>query len=66
MEQVNQIFVCVYSYIYIYINLMITTGKSTTISILTGLLLPSRGTVNIFGNDLSTDLHKIRQMTGIW
>lgn len=40
-------------------------GKSTTISVLTGLLRPTLGNINIYGYDLLRDLHKIRKITGI-
>ena len=41
-------------------------GKSTTISMLTGLVRPTRGDINIYGYDLYRDLHEIRQITGVW
>jgi ATP-binding cassette, subfamily A (ABC1), member 3 len=40
-------------------------GKSTFCSVLTGLFEPTAGTCSIYGNDLSTDLADIRQITGI-
>lgn len=44
---------------------LVGAGKSTTISILTGLIRPTKGVVNIYGNDLNDDLHRIRQITGV-
>lgn len=40
-------------------------GKSTTISILTGLTAPTSGSVTIFGNDITTDMDVIRTIIGI-
>jgi ATP-binding cassette subfamily A (ABC1) protein 3 len=39
-------------------------GKSTTISVLTGLIETTTGTVTIFGRNLHSDLPVIRQMIG--
>lgn len=40
-------------------------GKSTTVSILTGLLQPSAGDVDIYGYNLASQLDEIRQITGV-
>eukprot|EP01038_Epipyxis_sp_PR26KG_P012006 gene12006-16074_t len=40
-------------------------GKSTTISVLTGLIEPTNGQISIFGKSLAKDLPAIRQITGI-
>jgi ABC-type multidrug transport system ATPase subunit len=40
-------------------------GKSTAISILTGLVQPSAGAASIYGYDLFSDLHAIRRITGV-
>ncbi|KAK2507520.1 hypothetical protein MC885_018499 [Smutsia gigantea] len=40
-------------------------GKSTTLSILTGLLPPTSGTVLIGGKDIETSLHAVRQSLGV-
>ena len=41
-------------------------GKTTTVSMLTGMLQPTSGDCLIWGKKLSTELHEIRHMTGIW
>lgn len=41
-------------------------GKSTTISILTGLMSKSSGSISIFNYDLCKDLEEIRKITGLW
>ena len=40
-------------------------GKSTTIKMLTGLLAPSGGTINIFGQDFATNSLAIKQRIGV-
>jgi ABC-2 type transport system ATP-binding protein len=40
-------------------------GKSTTIKMLTGLLAPSSGTIQVAGLDLSTDSVSIKQQIGV-
>jgi ABC-type multidrug transport system ATPase subunit len=40
-------------------------GKTTTMSILTGMISPTSGAVNILGSDLNTDLSTIRQSLGL-
>lgn len=40
-------------------------GKTSTISILTGLLNYTSGKANIFGKDISTDMESIRQLMGV-
>lgn len=47
-----------------YLNMF--TGKTTTISILTGLIQATSGKLAIYGYDIASDIHEIRQMTGIW
>ena len=43
----------------------ICVGKSTTISMLTGLLQATAGQCNIYGFNLNTHLSEIRQITGV-
>ncbi|XP_071948273.1 ATP-binding cassette sub-family A member 2-like [Antedon mediterranea] len=40
-------------------------GKTTTMSILTGLFPPSSGTATIYGNDIRSDMLKIRKSLGM-
>jgi ABC-type multidrug transport system ATPase subunit len=40
-------------------------GKSTTISMLTGMIPPSAGSMNIWGKDVASDLAAIRQNLGV-
>ena len=40
-------------------------GKSTTMSVLTGLIPPTRGTAIVYGNDIRTDIDEIRKGLGI-
>jgi ATP-binding cassette subfamily A (ABC1) protein 3 len=40
-------------------------GKSTTINILTGILKPDKGKINIFGLDYETEMAQIRQKIGV-
>ena len=40
-------------------------GKSTTISILTGLLAKCEGEGRVFGKDLFRDMNDVRNMMGI-
>jgi ATP-binding cassette, subfamily A (ABC1), member 3 len=40
-------------------------GKTTTISMLTGLITPTSGTMNIFGRDVSTQLGEVRKDLGV-
>jgi ABC-type multidrug transport system ATPase subunit len=40
-------------------------GKTTTISMLTGLISPSTGTASVYGHDLRNDLEHVRQGMGI-
>ena len=40
-------------------------GKTTTISMLTGLLTPSSGECEVFGQDLFNDMDKVRQNLGV-
>ncbi len=40
-------------------------GKSTTISIITTLLAKTSGKITIFGNNLDTDIEKIKEMIGV-
>lgn len=40
-------------------------GKSTTISMLTGLIQASKGTASCYGYDMFKDADKIRQLMGI-
>ena len=40
-------------------------GKSTTISMLTGLIEASKGTATVFGNDIFNESEKVRQYMGI-
>ena len=39
-------------------------GKTTTLKMLSGLISPSRGSINIQGMDISKDAHKIKQKLG--
>ena len=41
-------------------------GKSTTVSMLTGLTTPTAGEYLIWGHALSSGLQSIRKITGIW
>ncbi len=40
-------------------------GKTTTMSILTGLFPPTNGTAYIYGNDIRSDMNKIRTSLGM-
>lgn len=40
-------------------------GKSTTINILTGILQPDSGKINILGYDYYTQMNEIRSKTGV-
>ena len=40
-------------------------GKSTTINMLTGILKPDSGTINMFGYDYYSQMHLIRSKTGV-
>lgn len=40
-------------------------GKSTTINMLTGILQPDSGVINIFGYDYYTQMNEIRNRTGV-
>lgn len=40
-------------------------GKSTTINILTGILQPDSGTINLLGHDYRTDMAEIRTKIGV-
>lgn len=40
-------------------------GKSTTIGMLTGLIRPSAGAASIFGFDLFSQMHLVRQSMGV-
>lgn len=40
-------------------------GKSTTISMLTGLLQPTSGTIEALGLDVETDMSRLRQVMGV-
>ena len=40
-------------------------GKSTTMSILTGLFPPTAGTAVVYGNDIRTDIDSVRKSIGI-
>ena len=42
-------------------------GKTTIFNMITGMMVPTSGTVNIFGYDIrdSNDMDKIRSMTGV-
>lgn len=40
-------------------------GKSTTFSMLTGVLNPTEGQAKICGYDIRTDIQKIRQLMGV-
>ena len=40
-------------------------GKSTLISVLCGLLAPSRGTVSVFGSDVQTDAARVKSAIGL-
>ena len=40
-------------------------GKSTTMSVLTGLIPPTRGTALVYGHDIRTDIDEIRKRLGI-
>ena len=52
------------TYFY-HIFFLSLAGKTTTISMLTGALSPTEGTATICGNDIRTDLPKIRGNIGI-
>lgn len=40
-------------------------GKSTTINMLTGILTPDSGMINIFGYDYYTQMNEIRSKIGV-
>jgi ABC-2 type transport system ATP-binding protein len=40
-------------------------GKSTTLRMLSTLLRPDAGTVRVFGHDVRTDGHRVRQLIGV-
>ena len=40
-------------------------GKSTLISVLCGLLAPTRGTVSVFGSDVQTDAARVKSAIGL-
>ncbi|EGC32058.1 hypothetical protein DICPUDRAFT_156020 [Dictyostelium purpureum] len=40
------------------------SGKSTTIGMLTGLIEPTRGTASILGNDITTNMGRVRRSLG--
>ena len=40
-------------------------GKTTTISMLTGLLNITKGSANVFGTDVGTNLDDLRKMMGV-
>ena len=40
-------------------------GKSTTMSVLTGLIPPTKGTAVVYGNDIRTDIESVRSGLGI-
>jgi ATP-binding cassette subfamily A (ABC1) protein 3 len=40
-------------------------GKSTTISILSGLIANSGGRAEVFGRDINTEMHEIRKFMGV-
>jgi ABC-type proline/glycine betaine transport system ATPase subunit len=44
----------------------ITIGKSTTISMLTGMSSITAGSIDIFGWNIKYDLDKIRKIIGVW
>lgn len=41
-------------------------GKTTLISILTGLLIPEKGSVNVFGVDVLRNSHGAKKLMGMW
>jgi ABC-2 type transport system ATP-binding protein len=41
-------------------------GKTTLISILTGLLIPEKGSVRVFGRDVLKETHEAKRMMGMW
>ncbi len=40
-------------------------GKSTTMSVLTGLFPPTKGTAVVYGSDIRTDINGVRKGLGI-
>jgi len=47
-------------------NILLLSGKTTTISTLTGMVEATSGEVSIYGFSLKYDLPAIRQLIGIW
>ncbi len=48
------------------IDCFVNTGKSTTLSMLEGVLKPTSGDIIIYGMNATTHKHSIRTITGIW
>ena len=46
-------------------NSMYILGKTTTISMLTGLLNFSSGSASIFGNDIESQMEEVRKLMGV-
>lgn len=51
-------------YIHFIFSTTAGAGKSTTVSMLSGLYPPDAGTATIAGFDISTDMHEARKLLG--
>ncbi len=47
-------------------NCFNNVGKSTTLSMLEGKLMPTSGDIVIYGMNATTHKHSIQTITGIW